>query len=114
MHIRRFLLPLISSALLLVGCSSGPSPEELQKQNEVKELTSRVCEVVKEVVKINGGKDSVRPIDVRKVFNYDADPDSALKSIVQFNQDVDDLMALIGNWGDPETGSGWFKLCNLS
>jgi starvation-inducible outer membrane lipoprotein len=110
MHIRRFLLPLISSALLLVGCSSGPNPEELQKQNEVKELTSRVCEVVKEVVKINGGKDSLNGRDMLEVFNREVDPKKALS---QFNEDYAALEALVGKFIDPETGSGWFKLCNL-
>ncbi len=107
----------ISLALvfLLSGCSSAPSAADKAKEEQIAILKENVCKVTKAT-----GKDTVNGQDVSDVLNNgvipsdlndpaDADFWAAVK---KRDEDMAKLRELVGEWINPEDGTGWLKFCN--
>jgi hypothetical protein len=100
---------------LLSGCSSAPSAADKAKEEQIAILKENVCKVTKAT-----GKDTVNGQDVSDVLNNgvipsdlndpaDADFWAAVK---KRDEDMAKLRELVGEWINPEDGTGWLKFCN--
>lgn len=105
----------LAIVFLLSGCSSAPSAADKAKEEQIAILKENVCKVTKAT-----GKDTVNGQDVSDVLNNgvipsdlndpaDADFWAAVK---KRDEDMAKLRELVGEWINPEDGTGWLKFCN--
>jgi len=105
----------LALVFLLSGCSSAPSAADKAKEEQIAILKENVCKVTKAT-----GKDTVNGQDVSDVLNNgvipsdlndpaDADFWAAVK---KRDEDMAKLRELVGEWINPEDGTGWLKFCN--
>jgi hypothetical protein len=105
----------LALVFLLSGCSSALSAADKAKEEQIAILKENVCKVTKAT-----GKDTVNGQDVSDVLNNgvipsdlndpaDADFWAAVK---KRDEDMAKLRELVGEWINPEDGTGWLKFCN--
>ena len=107
----------IGMVVLLSGCSgsSAPSAADEAIEEQIAELKANVCIVTKAT-----GKDTVNGQDVSDVLNNGVipsdmnDPADAdfWAAVDKRGQDISKLRELVGEWINPEDGTGWIKFCN--
>ena len=112
---KRLSVLTLGIVLVLSGCSSAPSAADKAKEEQIALLKANVCKVTKAT-----GKDTVNGQDVSDVLNNgvipstlndpaDADFWAAVK---KRDEDANKLRELVGEWINPEDGTGWLKFCN--
>lgn len=112
---KSFSVLALGIVLMLSGCSSAPSAADKAKEEQIARLKESVCEIIKVT-----GKDTVNGQDKIDVWNNGVVPSyppipsekGFLEKVRKFDEDIEKLIALNGEWINPEDGTGWLKFCN--
>ena len=117
MNIKSLCALSIGMVVLLSGCSGSDtlSGADKAKEEQIAVLKENVCKVTKAT-----GKDTVNGQDVSDVLNNGVFPSDMNNpadadfwaAVMKRDQDASKLRELVGEWINPEDGTGWLKFCN--